>query len=97
MNTNLNAPVNSYIENFALLKRLKSKLQEEVASTSDAIMSHPEANLNRLNKLFALLDTTVSDPEYGIIFFNVQKTVTQALCVIFNDIIPNYRSGNNIK
>ena len=81
----------SYIENLVLIRKKKAKLQEEVAMTSDAVMSHPEANITRLKRLFTLLDTSISDPEYGIIFFNVQQTVTESLCVIFNDIIPNYR------
>lgn len=81
----------SYIENLALVRNKKAQLQEEIALTSDAIMSHPEANIGRIKRLFAMLDTSVSDPEYGVIFFNVQQTVTESLCVIFNDIIPNYR------
>lgn len=81
----------SYIENLVMIRKKKAKLQEEVALASDAVMSHPEANINRLKRLFNLLDASVSDPKYGIIFFNVQQTVIEALSVIFNDIIPNYR------
>ena len=81
----------SYMENLVIIRKKKAALQEEVALTCDAIMSHPEANISRMKRLFALLDTSVSDPEYGIIFFNVQQTVTESLCIIFNDIIPNYR------
>lgn len=81
----------SYIENLVMIRKKKAKLQKEVALTSDAVMSHPEANINRLKRLFTLLDASVSDSEYGIIFFNVQQTAAESLCVIFNDIIPNYK------
>lgn len=81
----------SSIDSLMIIRKLKAQLQEEIAISSDAIMSHPEANINRLKKLFALLDTSASSSEYGLIFFNVQQTVIESLCVIFNDIIPNYR------
>jgi len=81
----------SSIDNLILIQKLRAQLQEEVAIISDAIMSHPEVNLNRMKKLFTLLDTSASSIDYGLIFFNVQQIVTEALCVIFNDIIPNYR------
>lgn len=86
----------SAIEQLSIIKNLKAELKQEVASICNKIMLNPESNLNKVKELFLLLDQSVTDSKFGPIFYNVQQTVIGALCVLFVDIIPNYRLAERI-
>lgn len=81
----------SFVELFAKRKNILEQVKERIATAANLVMEYPEANIKHLNKLFQILDSSSDDPEIGVVFFSAQKLVIQSLCVIFSDIVPNYR------
>lgn len=79
--------VGLYVKRKDTIKSVK----ELFAQIGHSVMSHPQENLHQLNRIITMLDTPTSDPEYGAAFFTIQKLAFQSMCVIFADIIPNYR------
>lgn len=81
----------SFVDLYVRRKDVVWRVKDMFAQIGHSVMANPQESLKQLNRVLAMLDVGNTDPEYGVAFFTIQKLAFQSLCVVFADIVPNYR------